>query len=335
MNREQIRTRTLIYPGDVVSLPRSCRAARSFALPRDRAALADDARVVARPPGHPEHPAERPRAVSHAAAGHRGVRPLRRGADPARAQRRARARRGRRRVRARHRPEGGRLLVHLSPGRRRGQPRRHRVLGYESKFLGTARVENSASSPPCASSRRPRRSRSATACCRRRAETLVNYVPHAPEKPVNARILRVPLRRAPRRRAAASSPSTRGARRHRGRARARDLPRDHADRGPAAVAAADGDPALPRSDHGVHAAQSAWHRPTSAPACCSCSARSIACRSGSCSTRRIPFGRATTRGRQRPQHRPPCPKCSLAPLARVEVRAPPPDACAVRVIAIG
>ena len=141
------------------------RATRSRLSPTTRVAPLDVA-------GDPEHPAERHRAVPDASAGHRARRPRTTRREILRGRDRERVVRG-----------AGDVVYVLGIDQKAGdywyiyRPAGaivsfdgKEVLGYENRFLGTARVEKLRRPRHRAHRDRPtRRSWSATACCRRRA----------------------------------------------------------------------------------------------------------------------------------------------------------------------
>ena len=142
MNRDQIRNPHLIYPGDVVVLDH-VDGQRQLSLERPATRLSPTVRVdAARRRGDPVDSAGRHRAVSVVAARHRTRRP--------RSARReiVAGRDARTVVRGDgdivyvvgHRPEGGRPTgTSIGRGRDSRRSTAPNVLGYEQRFLGTAR----------------------------------------------------------------------------------------------------------------------------------------------------------------------------------------------------
>ena len=210
MNREQIRNPHLIYPGDVIVLDRvdgQWRLIRSSARRpgcRRPCARRRSTRRRSRrfPPDDIEPYLTRPLVTGPGAS----TTPRRSSPGATRARR---ARRGRHRLRRRHRPAGRRLLVHLPAAGARSCP-------------STARrcsATSSGSSAPRGSSASPTRRRCASPTthpgkridgAHRNANeeiligdrmlpaprgVLVNYVPHAPTRPIQAEIIATRSRR--------------------------------------------------------------------------------------------------------------------------------------------
>ena len=194
MNREQIRNPHLIYPGDVVRLD-YVDGQPQLTLARDTVVLSPTARVTALtadaipsiPPNDIEPYLTRPLVT--------GPSGLYDSAEILRGRERERVVRG-----------AGDVVYVLGIEQNAGdywyiyRPAGaivsydgSEVLGYESRFLGTARVEKfgelstvrieTANAEIIAGDRMLPAPR----------ETLVNYVPRAPDKPIDARILRVPF----------------------------------------------------------------------------------------------------------------------------------------------
>jgi len=194
MNRDDIRNPHLIYPGDIVRLeyvegqPRLTVARDTVQLsPNTRVSSLDAVAIPSIPPNDLEPYLSRPLVTGDPGLGEA-----------------AEILRGRTNERIARGP--GDIVYVLGIDQRAGdfwymyRPvgaivniDGTEVLGYESKFLGTARVEKfgdlstvrieSANEEILVGDRMLPAPR----------ETLVNYVPHAPDKSVNARILRVPF----------------------------------------------------------------------------------------------------------------------------------------------
>ena len=301
MNRNEIKNPHWIYPGDVVVfLPArptasAARSRRSSCSSARRCACRRPIRVdAARRRRDLQHPAGRHRAVPVAAARHRSRRPRR-------TPREIVAGRDERVVRG----EGDVVYVGRHRTRRPGDALAHLPPGREATSRSTIRTSCWATSS--ATSARPRSSASAEVSTVRIAtareeilvgdrlvpaprEQIVNYVPHAPDRPIAGRILRLAARCASRPGRGMLVTLDKGTeRRHRRRHGARDRARRSADPRPARVDVQP-DPVL-RFLGAIYRHRRS--RP-SASACCSCSASSTTCPTRSCSTPPIPSSPAIT-----------------------------------------
>ena len=193
MNREQIRNPHLIYPGDVVSLD-IVQGKPQLALARDAVQLSPTTRVSSLdaqaipsiPPNDLEPYLTRPLITGP--SGLYDAAEILRGRSDERVVRGA-----------------GDVVYVLGIDRKAGdywyiyRPAGAvvtldgtEVLGYESKFLGTARVEKFGELSTVRIETSTEEIQVGDRMLPAPRETLVNYVPHAPDRPVNARILRVP-----------------------------------------------------------------------------------------------------------------------------------------------
>jgi hypothetical protein len=193
MNREQIRNPHLIYPGDVISL-KMVEGKPEFVLTRDTVQVSPTSRISSLdaqaipsiPPNDLEPYLTRPLIT--------GPSGLYNSAEILRGRSDERVVRG-----------TGDIVYVLGIDQKLGdfwyiyRPAGAvvtldgtEVLGYESKFLGTARVEKFGELATVRIESSTEEIQIGDRMIPAPRETLVNYVPHAPGKPVNARILRVP-----------------------------------------------------------------------------------------------------------------------------------------------
>ena len=305
LNKDQIKNPHLIYPGDVVKLDyvngqpqltlmrngvrvSSLRSARrrstSTSSRRSRRATSSPTCRSRSSPAPTGSPARRDPLRAQPAAD--GPRP-----------RRHHLRRG---PRSRRRATTGTSTV---PADRSLPGTARTCWATRANFIGTARVEKLRRARHGAHRvGERRRCSSATGCCPRRARRIANYVPRAPDKAIDARILYVPD----------TNTET-------GRGYIVTIDKGKADGLEPGNVLAVYRAVEPIVDPRPNKQQSAilrfldrrrssrprcWlRRPTSGPASCSCSARSTTCRTPSCSTPRNRFVPATTAARPSGRHR--------------------------------
>lgn len=193
MNREQIRNPHLIYPGDVITLD-IVQGKPQFALTRDAVQVSPTTRVSSLdaqsipsiPPNDLEPYLTRPLITS--ASGLYDAAEILRGRGDERVVRGV----GDVVYVLGIDPKAGDFWYIYRPAGAVVTLDGTEVLGYESKFLGTARVEKFGELATVRIESSTEEIQVGDRMVPAPRETLVNYVPHAPGKPVNARILRVP-----------------------------------------------------------------------------------------------------------------------------------------------
>ncbi len=194
MNREQIRNPHLIYPGDVVSLEITQQGNPQLVLTRDAVQLSPTTRVSSLdaqaipsiPPNDLEPYLTRPLITG--ASGLYDAAEILRGRGDERVIRGA----GDVVYVLGIDPKAGDYWYIYRPAGAVVTLDGTEVLGYESRFLGTARVEKFGELATMRIETSTEEIQVGDRMLPAPRETLVNYVPHAPDRPVNSRILRVP-----------------------------------------------------------------------------------------------------------------------------------------------